>query len=255
MRRFAAAALALALLFTATACAVSTPGTPDGAPPADPGAAGTDQETFTFSGKIVEVGDSTLLLTGDGAGELYDLSLEGLTMEDMTLRPGMLVDVAFDGTVLDSYPARLSGPVSLSVTDKNAPDNVGLYFQVISDLYDVDTGLNSDIQMVAVDLSPLTNLSDGEKGALLYRIWNAFGMEAVDTTYAELVEQGLIDEEALYFETGLLFTFNGVEIGDNKITFSAEKWRSGLGAYFFMDCTATLAGGVWSYTVGAEAIS
>jgi hypothetical protein len=255
MRRFALAALSLALLLTITACASTEAKTPDGATSPTSSGAGTDMETFTFSGKIVEVRDGALLLTGDGAGDLYELSLEGLPVEDMTLRPGMLVDVAFDGTILETYPARFSAPVSLQVTDKDAPDNVGLYFQVISDLYAVDTGLNDGIRMVAVDLSPLTNLSGGEKGALLYRVWNAFGVEAVDATYAELVEQGLIDDEDLYFETGLLFTFNDMEIGDRKLTFSAEKWRGGLGAYFFMDCTAKLTNGVWSYTVGAEAIS
>ena len=255
MRRFALAALSLALLLTVTACASTGAETPDDTTAPASSGAGTDMETVTFSGKIVEVRDGSLLLAGDGAGDLLELSLEGLTMEDITLRPGMLVDVAYDGTVMETYPARFSAPVSLEVTDRDAPDNVGLYFQVISDLYAVDAGLNGGIQMVAVDLSPLTNLSDGEKGALLYRVWNALGVEAVDATYAELVEQGLIDDEALYFETGLLFTFNDMAIGDSKITFSAEKWRSGLGAYFFMDCTAERTGGTWSYTVGAEAIS
>ena len=41
------------------------------------------------------------------------------------------------------------------------------------------------------------------------------------------------------------------------VTFDAEKWRSGLGAYFFFDCTSVqTAGGHWDgYTIGGEAIS
>ena len=43
----------------------------------------------------------------------------------------------------------------------------------------------------------------------------------------------------------------------DSLTFTAEKWRSGLGAYYFSGCTARQdAGGQWSaYTVGAEAIA
>ena len=45
--------------------------------------------------------------------------------------------------------------------------------------------------------------------------------------------------------------------GTAAVTFDAEKWRSGLGAYFFCDCTSIqTAGGHWDgYTVGSEAIS
>ena len=41
------------------------------------------------------------------------------------------------------------------------------------------------------------------------------------------------------------------------VTFDAEKWRSGLGAYFFCDCTSVQsADGHWDgYSVGSEAIS
>ena len=41
------------------------------------------------------------------------------------------------------------------------------------------------------------------------------------------------------------------------VTFDAQKWRSGLGAYFFCDCTSVQSAlGQWDgYAVGAEAIS
>ena len=42
----------------------------------------------------------------------------------------------------------------------------------------------------------------------------------------------------------------------NGVRFDAEKWRSGLGAYIFSDCTAVSVDGFWnSYTIGSEAIS
>ncbi len=39
------------------------------------------------------------------------------------------------------------------------------------------------------------------------------------------------------------------------VCFSAEKWRSPLGAYYFTKCTASRGDNGWEYTVGAEAIS
>ena len=50
-----------------------------------------------------------------------------------------------------------------------------------------------------------------------------------------------------------------IKVGDpvpELTSFDAQKWRSGLGAYYFGQCTAQKnADGKWSYTVGQEAIS
>ena len=47
--------------------------------------------------------------------------------------------------------------------------------------------------------------------------------------------------------------YNGLRV----IKFDAQKWRSGLGAYIFSDCTASWPQmGTWTdYNVGAHAIS
>ena len=42
--------------------------------------------------------------------------------------------------------------------------------------------------------------------------------------------------------------------GSSTLTFDARKWRSGLGAYFFCDCTAEPEED-GRYVVGSEAIS
>ena len=40
------------------------------------------------------------------------------------------------------------------------------------------------------------------------------------------------------------------------VAFDAQKWRSGLGAYFFGDCVGRRGeDGAWTYTVGAELIA
>ena len=55
------------------------------------------------------------------------------------------------------------------------------------------------------------------------------------------------------WEDGLFITIKTNEDGK---TFNAQKWRSGLGAYFFIECSANKnIFGKWSYTVGSEAIS
>ena len=105
--------------------------------------------------------------------------------------------------------------------------------------------------LARVDLSGFTGLTEGEKAAVAY----AFGMEhdilPVMGTWEELAEQGYIDRENLYWEDGCLFSITG-ETGK----FDAQKWRSGLGAYFFLDCTASMEqDGTWTYTVGGEAIA
>ena len=43
--------------------------------------------------------------------------------------------------------------------------------------------------------------------------------------------------------------------GGSRLTCSARKYRSGTGAYYFSDVTATYKDGVWTYKVGAEMIS
>ena len=78
-------------------------------------------------------------------------------------------------------------------------------------------------------------------------------------TWEELCEQGYIDKDNLYWEDGLFFSIKTNKDGDSdpeRTAFDAQKWRSGLGAYFFGQCTAQKnANGKWSYTVGQEAIS
>ena len=80
----------------------------------------------------------------------------------------------------------------------------------------------------------------------------------------ELADQGYIDRENLYWEDGVLFSITEkaepvyfMPEGMAAVTFDAEKWRSGLGAYFFCDCTSfQTAAGHWDgYSVGSEAIS
>lgn len=102
----------------------------------------------------------------------------------------------------------------------------------------MDPGLNTGLTQLGVDLSGVTDLSEAEKSAVAWRFGELHGIVPLKATWEELAEEGYIDAEQLTWkENGCLFTLSGsAEDG-----FEAEKWASGLGAYFFLDCTARQA--------------
>ena len=210
-------------------------------------------------------GTDTLVLAGmeGGAGEVYTLGTEELAVEG-ELVDGAVVEVQFDGAIMESYPAQFSGVTGVRVTDQPVDDRCGLYLQVLEDLWEVDPGLNTDLEELGVDFSGLTDLTESEKSALAWVFGNAHGLIPITGTLEEIWEAGYLtpmtepaegyeDSVALYgWEGGCLFSLSGSAEGG----FTAQKWASGLGAYIFSDCTAVQnADGAWSYEVGAEAIA
>ncbi|MDE6750548.1 MAG: serpin family protein [Lachnospiraceae bacterium] len=221
--------------------------------------------------RVVDSADVELLLAKiDGrAGDVYRLSTKdidiitesGEALTDGEIESGSLIEISFDGNIEETFPGHLCGVTEIRVLDKGGFDNLcSLYLDVLEDLWQVDSALNSDITMIGVDLSQ-TRLSPTEQSALAWRFRELHGVEIVQGTWQELVEQGYIDGEALYWENGCLFSITEKEMeGEyslNIVTFDAEKWRSGLGAYCFVDCTSVQSAlGKWGeYQIGAEAIS
>ena len=148
-------------------------------------------------------------------------------------------------------------------------DVCALYLEVLEDLWNVDTGLNSEICQIGIDLSELSHLTEVEKDTVRSEFASKHNLPYIVGTWEELCEQGFIDKENLYWEDGLFFSIKtnedavwnlpAIKVGDpvpELTSFDAQKWRSGLGAYYFGQCTAQKnADGKWSYTVGQEAIS
>ena len=201
--------------------------------------------------------DGSLLLAGiDGDPNIYTLTPE----DDTNLAAGALVEVTYDGTVLESWPAQFSGVTAVNTARGGFDDRCALYLQVLEDLWEVDSGLNGDVTYIGVDLSQ-TSLSDSERAAVAWAFAGKHGGELVTGTCDELADQGYIDRENLYWEDGILFSITEKEMEGvyslTPVTFDAQKWRSGLGAYFFCDCTSVqTAGGHWDgYSIGSEAIS
>lgn len=296
--------LTLCLLLTACAPAAETPESPartEGpAAPADPAGVppslAEDEEPTVLTCRVVDgAEDGNLLLAeldeglygGTGVYRLnvkdVPVTLDGEAAEPSVLEDGMAVDVAFNGTVLESFPAQLGEVYSVSAWSRGRGRNgggtmfdlCGLYLQVLDDLWKKDPALNEDVSQIALDLSRAPGeLTEGEKLALVHRFGELHGVEAFAATFEELEEQGYLTSEPLgngapegaaflHWEDGCLFSITPSEDHEGEdyslptLFFNAEKWRSSLGAYTFYDCSAMWPqGGTWTgYQIGSEMIS
>lgn len=296
--------LTLCLLLTACAPAAETPESPartEGpAAPADPAGVppslAEDEEPTVLTCRVVDgAEDGNLLLAeldeglygGTGVYRLnvkdVPVTLDGEAAEPSVLEDGMAVDVAFNGHVLESFPAQLGEVYSVSAWSRGRGRNgggtmfdlCGLYLQVLDDLWKKDPALNEDVSQIALDLSQAPGeLTEGEKLALVHRFGELHGVEAFAATFEELKEQGYLTSDPLgdgapegaafvRWEDGCLFSITPSEDHEGEsyslptLFFNAEKWRSSLGAYTFYGCSATWPeSGPWTgYHIGSEMIS
>lgn len=227
----------------------------------EPAGAQLPKAEAVLKGKIIQINDKSLLLAGTGASDLYTVSsapaiydIDNKPADSSALKAGQNVEIGYSGAIMESYPAQLGNPVYIRITGQG-DDLVGFYQTVLNDLWNVDKGLNSDINIIAFDLSKVTNLNEAEKSALVYAVSGSYGLQGIKGTFDELREQGYIGKDKLYFENGILFKLELTDVTEDSFTFKAEKWRSGDGAYYFLDCKAVKSDAGWSYTIGHEAIS
>ena len=254
------AALALPLFAGCTAApkleappAAATPGSEA------PGTAAVEPEGGALlAGTVIDVSDGSLLLAGEGDYDgLYRLALGGVPVEPggvETLCVGKRAEVTFGGTVAECFPGIPGGVTRVRAVDGDLSPFV-LYRQALFDLMETDEGLNGGARYLGVDLSGAANLTGGEKLALQYLLEQQYGLSVLPGTFDELCEQGYIDRDALYWEDGVLLRVALVEDGTDTFRFDAEKWRSGLGAIYWTDCTAARGADGWTYEVGGFAIS
>lgn len=263
------AALVLLLLAGCTAApkpgapsaAAAGPETPGTATPGleAPGTAAVEPEGGALlAGTVIDVSDGSLLLAGEGDYDgLYRLSLDGVPVEPggaEALCVGKRAEVTFGGTVAECFPGIPGGVTRVRAVDGDLSPFV-LYRQVLFDLMETDEGLNGGARYLGVDLSGAANLTGGEKLALQYLLEQRYGLSVLPGTFDELCEQGYIDRDALYWEDGVLLRVALVEDGTDTFRFDAEKWRSGLGAIYWTDCTAARGADGWTYEVGGFAIA
>ena len=220
------------------------------------------------------------------------VTLDGQPADASALEDGMPVELAFNGMVLESFPAQLGEVYSIAAWSRGQGENstetcydlCGLYLQVLEDLWQKDPALNENITRLALDLSQAPGgLTESEQAALVWRFGALHGMEAIAASFAELKEDGTLTASVLRYtvdglepyggteagpafyewKDGCLFTIRASEGHEEEavslpaICFDAEKWRSSLAAYIFQSCSAVWAeAGTWSgYRIGGEMIS
>lgn len=216
------------------------------------------------------------------------VTIDGEPVDASALEDGMPVDIAFNGNVLESFPAQFGEVYSVTAWSRGQGKNpagatydlCGLYLRVLDDLWQRDPALNTDISLAGLDLSTAPGeLTDSEKSALAWRFGEMHGVEVVTGTFEELEEQGYFTATAIstpapeegedfshmwvQWEDGCLFSITANESHEGEmyslpvLFFNAEKWRTPLAAYFFYDCSATWAEmGTWNdYKIGSEMIS
>ncbi len=236
--------------------------------------------------KIIDGAESgNLILAGAETNYVYsldaskvDVLINGNKAETKDLEDGMPLDIYYEGdfdnidkpmgAVFDitSWCKSINGHTIGTQRNPGGSfyDLSGLYLKVLEDLWEVDAGLNGGIKYISIDLSEAPGeLTEGEKAAISYIFAKAHNSECLQLSFEELREQGYIKKDELYWEDGLLFSitdsmkaeeqYNGLRV----IKFDAQKWRSGTGAYYFGDCTASWPQmGTWSdYNIGSQAIS
>ena len=262
MKKLAYKLLIMLMILALAGCAESPnrPGTGVGEP--EPPV----ETNVIYNGKIARIANDTLLIAGAkekaDTVELFSLPLKGLnlldaknkSLEPSEIKAGMLVEIEYDGVVLESYPMQFGNAKSLKVME-NEGDLIGMFSSVIDDLYEVDPGLNSDIDKIALDLTEITVISNADKAALANIVGTIYQKEVIQGTFETLQEQGYIPKGELYFPDGILIKLSDAGMNMNGFKFLASKWRSGLGAYFYTDCDASFRNGTWSYTLGGDAIS
>ena len=277
MKRTLVLLLSLLLLCSCAGCGSAAPDpdtarAPEPESPASAGNGAQEPPDITcvapeyWQMKIVWVYDDSLLAVNtadDGAPGLSRISVrdggiyregEQGTLGFDALRPGMLIQVPDIGPVDLIFPAQFEVG-ALGILD-DGDDLVGLYLQVLRDLWEVDPGLNGGITLLGLDFAN-AGLSPWEQQALEYLTGQELGLPYVTGTRRELADQGYIDMERLYWEDGLFFSLELTgEMESRQFTFRGEKWRSGLGAIYYGACKAEKgADGLWNYTVVEMAIS
>ena len=249
------------------ACAVAD----NGAPAAEEPVQSEPKEVSVMVCRVVGDGKRGLLLAKQegGYGDVY--AMPSVLAEEFS--GGELVEVTWSGTVQESFPAGLVDVMQMQPLEYGFDDLSRLYLTVLEDLWEVDSGLNeSGVDYIGVDLGN-TSLWDSEKSAVAHIFAGRHDAQTVAGTWEELLEAGYIAAEPLgtedapanakfyHWENGCHFSVTEKPIVGSyslkPIAFDAQKWRSSLGAYFFVDCTSVQSAlGVWGdYGIGSEMIS
>lgn len=174
-----------------------------------------------------EVKSSDKISVGTNSTIIYDEDKKKVDLGEIQI--GDSIKITYNGLILESYPAQITANY-INILESNLL--IDGYITIIDDIYKDDSALNSDINMIAFNLSETKILSEADKEILFIKLHDMYGLEIKESTFDQLVEEGLINKEELYFPKGILINISNAEYNEDKKTlkFDIEKWRSGLGA-------------------------
>lgn len=138
---------------------------------------------------------------------------KGNVIEINILKPGDRVKIFYNGIIDESYPAQITAAKIELLGHNYVVDG---FFALIDDVYQEDSGLNSDITMIAFDTAGWTSLSKAETDTILAMAQDRYELEVIQGSFDELADQGLIDKDNLYFENGILIEMEDIKINNGK---------------------------------------
>lgn len=172
---------------------------------------------------------------------------EAITVDE--LRPGMILDITWNGIIADSFPGSLTAD-EIQVVEQG-DDLVGMYCQLLTELW-TETGQKTGVERLGFDFSGLTDLSAREQQALAYltACKLEMGFSYGSGTWDELVSDNHItmDGEG-YWTNGMLLSLSLYVQEDGHAGIIASSSRSRDGAILVLTCMADRQeDGSWSYT-------
>ena len=218
-------------------------------------------EYVTFDAEVMKREGTNLLLgdLGDTVGSIFYL-----TTDDENIKAGDIVEVTFNGMIMESYPPQLGDP-SLELKEQGT-SVLPMLEEIFYELWERDEGLNDNIDLIAVDSDKINVLSNIEKEAfckiLDNYMYSNHDVTVIQSNYEKLKAENMLapygdKKDAYHFENGLLFSFDTQEdtlIPVTSFSMTVSKWRSPLGAYGFV-ISSKLENNEWTYEIENEFIS
>lgn len=181
--------------------------------------------------------------------EIFIIGFENAKVLSGELKTNQIVEIAYDGAILETYPAQLSGVESVQILDEESDHLFRLFQEIVDLMYEKDPALNDQITEISVDFPEPKLLSRSQENALLYLLQLETGKEILRMDYGVLLDSGRITQDPPYYENGVFISVSAEQSDNGTVTFSAQKWRSGLGAIFTGDTEAVYQDGSWQYEI------
>lgn len=198
--------------------------------------------------KELPQGGQSLTAVGENGGLLSFAAPKAVAYnaelgDETSLRPGMTVQVGYDGAVRETYPGQITAEY---LTVEGYGDGlIPLYLDVLEELYGQDDGMNDSCTYFGFDLSEAPGLTPAEQQAVGWVFASSQGCEPLFGTIEELGQEGYINMEGLYWEDGLHFTLRADGPAEDCFTLDCTKWKSGTGAIGYQQAVGK-KDGVWT---------